>query len=191
MIPHPPIYAQVSEGAVVGARLVEHPPELWAVGDAAALGLVDVLAGDEVAVLLGVVAQRAQLDGDGEVDALAVAGASARSRWTDRRPAGRDVAGPRSPVRPRGESSARDGSEARRAAAPPTATLRGSAMPKPPPPPLPPDATPERVARAIFAALPRPQQAPPARGPREVLTHGRQGSRTTPGGLRLCSWMGN
>ncbi|MCY3888003.1 MAG: hypothetical protein OXG19_09960 [Chloroflexi bacterium] len=62
------------EGGVGGARLVEHPPELGAVGDAAALGLVDVLAGDEVAVLLGVVAQRAQLGGDGKVDVLAVAG---------------------------------------------------------------------------------------------------------------------
>ncbi|MCY3655386.1 MAG: hypothetical protein OXG95_02100 [Chloroflexi bacterium] len=62
------------EGRAVLARLVEHPAELRAVGDAAALGLVHVFAHDDVVVLLGVVAQRPQLGGDGEVDVLAVAG---------------------------------------------------------------------------------------------------------------------
>ncbi len=56
------------------AGRVQHLAELGPVGDAAALGLVHVLAGDGVAVLLGVVAQRPQLGGDGEVDVLAVAG---------------------------------------------------------------------------------------------------------------------
>jgi len=62
------------ERGVVGSGRVEHLAELGPVGDAAALGLVDVLAGDDVVVLLGVLAQRAQLGGDGEVDVLAVAG---------------------------------------------------------------------------------------------------------------------
>ena len=62
------------KGSSVGAGFVQHLAELWAVGDAAALRLVDVLAGDEVAVLLGVVAQRPELGGDREVDILAVAG---------------------------------------------------------------------------------------------------------------------
>ncbi len=61
------------EGRIVGARLVQHLAELRPVGDASALGLVHVLAGDEVVVLLGVVAQGAELGGDGEVDILAVA----------------------------------------------------------------------------------------------------------------------
>ena len=62
------------EGRIVGARLVEHAPELRSVGDAPALGLVDVLAGDQVVVLLGVIAKRAELGGDGKVDVLTVAG---------------------------------------------------------------------------------------------------------------------
>ena len=62
------------EGRVGLARLVEHLAELRPVGDATALGLVDVLAHDAVAALLGVFAQGAQLGGDGEVDILAVAG---------------------------------------------------------------------------------------------------------------------
>ena len=53
---------------------VEHLAELGPVGDAAALRLVDILADHDVAVLLGMVAQGAQLGGDGEVDVLAVAG---------------------------------------------------------------------------------------------------------------------
>ncbi|MCY4614990.1 MAG: hypothetical protein OXC71_01160 [Chloroflexi bacterium] len=61
------------EGRIVGTGSVQHLPELRAVGDAAALRLVDVLADHDVAVLLGVVAQRPQLRGDGEVDVLAVA----------------------------------------------------------------------------------------------------------------------
>ena len=62
------------EGRVVGAGGVQHLAELGPVGDAAALRLVDVLTHDEVAVLLGVVPQRSQLGGDGEVDVLTVAG---------------------------------------------------------------------------------------------------------------------
>ena len=54
--------------------LVDHLSELGAVGDATALGLVHVLAGDDVAVLLGVVPERPELGGDGEVHVLAVAG---------------------------------------------------------------------------------------------------------------------
>ncbi|MCY3504974.1 MAG: hypothetical protein OXH41_02270 [Chloroflexi bacterium] len=64
----------LGEGRVVVARRVEHLAELGAVGDAPALGLVDVLSDDDVVVLRGVVAQRAQLRRDGEVDVLAVAG---------------------------------------------------------------------------------------------------------------------
>ena len=48
--------------------------ELGPVGDAAALGLVQVLAGHGVAVVLGVVAQGPQLGGHGQVHVLAVAG---------------------------------------------------------------------------------------------------------------------
>ena len=62
------------EGGVGLVGLVKHLAELWAVGDAPALGLVHVLAGDGVAVALGVVAQRPKLGGDGEVHVLAVAG---------------------------------------------------------------------------------------------------------------------
>ena len=62
------------EGGVVGTGGVQHLAELGPVGDAAALRLIDVFAGDEVAVLLGVVTQRPQLGGDREVDILAVAG---------------------------------------------------------------------------------------------------------------------
>ncbi|MCY3646822.1 MAG: hypothetical protein OXH07_07600 [Chloroflexi bacterium] len=62
------------EGRVGSCGGVEHLAELGAVCHAAALGLVDVLADDEVVVLLRVVAQRPQLGSDGEVDVLAVAG---------------------------------------------------------------------------------------------------------------------
>ncbi|MDE2934494.1 MAG: hypothetical protein OXS47_11620 [Chloroflexota bacterium] len=64
----------LAEGRVRTLGGVQHPAELGPVGDAPALGLVDVLAHDAVVVLLGVVAQRAQLGGDGKVDVLAVAG---------------------------------------------------------------------------------------------------------------------
>ena len=62
------------ERGVGQAGLVQHPAELGPVGDAAALGLVDVLAGHDIPVLLGVVPQRPKLGGDGEVHVLAVAG---------------------------------------------------------------------------------------------------------------------
>ena len=42
------------------AGLVQHFLELWPVGDAPALGLVHVLAGDQVVVLLGVVPEAAR-----------------------------------------------------------------------------------------------------------------------------------
>ncbi len=54
--------------------LVQHLAELGPVGDAPALGLVHVLAGYGVAVALGVVAEGAELGGDGEVHVLSVAG---------------------------------------------------------------------------------------------------------------------
>ena len=54
--------------------LVQHPRELGPVGDSSALGLVHVLAGDQVAVPLGVVPERPQLGGDGQVHVPAVAG---------------------------------------------------------------------------------------------------------------------
>ena len=54
--------------------LVQHLAELRSVGDAAALGLVHVLAGDDVAVLVGVVPERPQLGGDGQVHVLPIAG---------------------------------------------------------------------------------------------------------------------
>ena len=62
------------EGRVGTAGLVQHPAELGAVGDSAALGLVHVLAGDGVAVVLGVVSEGPKLGGHGEVQVLAVAG---------------------------------------------------------------------------------------------------------------------
>ena len=46
------------KGASGLAASVQHPAELGPVGDSAALGLVHVLAGDEVAVPLGVVPER-------------------------------------------------------------------------------------------------------------------------------------
>ncbi|MDE2903299.1 MAG: hypothetical protein OXP73_09730 [Chloroflexota bacterium] len=62
------------EGRVGPAGGLQHPAELGAVSDAPALGLVHVLAGDDVAVLRGIGAQRPQLGGDGQVHVLAVAG---------------------------------------------------------------------------------------------------------------------
>ncbi len=53
---------------------IDHLAELGAVGAASALGLVHVLAGDDVAVPVGVVPQRPKLGGHGEVHVLAVAG---------------------------------------------------------------------------------------------------------------------
>ena len=58
------------------AALVDHVAELGPVGDAAALGLVHVLAGDGVAVVPGVVPQGPKLGGHREVHVLAVAGYS-------------------------------------------------------------------------------------------------------------------
>ena len=49
------------EGGLRLASLLDHLSELGPVGDAAALGLVHVLAGDGVAVGLGVVFDRPQL----------------------------------------------------------------------------------------------------------------------------------
>ncbi len=62
------------EGSVGPSGLVDHLAELGAVGDAPALGLVHVLASDGVAVLLGIVPERPQLGGHGQVHVLAVAG---------------------------------------------------------------------------------------------------------------------
>ncbi len=62
------------EGGVGLAALLDHLAELRAVRDAAALGLVHVLAGHGVAVGLGVVPERPQLGGHGQVHVLPVAG---------------------------------------------------------------------------------------------------------------------
>ena len=48
--------------------------ELGPIGDASALGHIDVLPGDVVAVLLGVVPECPQLGGHGQVHVVAVAG---------------------------------------------------------------------------------------------------------------------
>ena len=72
------------EGCAGAGGLVEHPAELRPVGDTAALGRIDVLAGDEVAVLRGVVAECPELGGDREVDVLAFAG-DARVQGSARR----------------------------------------------------------------------------------------------------------
>ena len=56
------------------AALVDHVAELGPVGDAAALGLVHVLAGDGVAVVLGKIPQGPKLGGHGQVHVLTVAG---------------------------------------------------------------------------------------------------------------------
>ena len=62
------------EGGVGLAALLDHLAELGPVGDVATLRLVDVLASDGVAVGPGVVPERPQLGGDGQVNILAVAG---------------------------------------------------------------------------------------------------------------------
>ena len=62
------------ERGIGAASLVQHPAELGPVGSSAALGLVNILAGDHVAVLLGVVPERPQLGGHGEVHVLSVTG---------------------------------------------------------------------------------------------------------------------
>ena len=49
------------EGGLRLAGLVQHLLELGPIGDAPALGLVHVLAGNQVAVLLGVVPERPEL----------------------------------------------------------------------------------------------------------------------------------
>ncbi|MCY3507189.1 MAG: hypothetical protein OXH41_13600 [Chloroflexi bacterium] len=64
----------LAEGSVGALGGIQHLAELGPIGDAPALRLVNVLADDGVAVLLGVVAQRPELGGDGQVDILAVAG---------------------------------------------------------------------------------------------------------------------
>ena len=62
------------EGRVGAAGRLQHPAELWAIGDTPTLGLVHVLAGDDAAVLRGIGAKRPQLGGHREVNVLAVAG---------------------------------------------------------------------------------------------------------------------
>ena len=62
------------EWSVGFGSLVDHPAELRAVGDAPALGIVHILEGDEVRVLLGVVPERPQLCGHGQIHVLPVAG---------------------------------------------------------------------------------------------------------------------
>ena len=64
------------EWSVRTFRLVDHLSELRPVGDAPALGLVHVLAGHEVAVLVGVVPERPKLCGHRQVHVLPVAGDS-------------------------------------------------------------------------------------------------------------------
>ena len=62
------------EGGLGLGGLVDHLAELRPVGDAAALGLVHELAGDDVAVLVGVIPERPQLCGHRQVHVLPVAG---------------------------------------------------------------------------------------------------------------------
>ena len=70
------------EGSLGLVGLVQHLLELGPVGDSSALGLVHVLAGYQVAVLLGVVSERPKLGGDGQVHVLAVAGdPGVEGRW--------------------------------------------------------------------------------------------------------------
>ena len=54
--------------------LVDHPFEVGPVGDTSAFGLVHELADDNAVVLPGVVPERAELRGDGQVHVLPVAG---------------------------------------------------------------------------------------------------------------------
>jgi len=70
----PETWDEMAEQAqmIKDAGIVEHPAELGPVCDASALRLVDVLAGNDVTVLLGVVPERPQLRGDREVDVLPV-----------------------------------------------------------------------------------------------------------------------
>ncbi len=64
--------------------LIEHLRELGTVSDAAGLGLVDVLASDNVAIALSKVSQGSQLGRDGEVDVLPVGGdTSIESGWDE------------------------------------------------------------------------------------------------------------
>ena len=55
---------------------VQHLAELGPVGDAPAFSLVNVFPSNDVAVALGVIAQRAKLSSDGEIDVLSLAGDS-------------------------------------------------------------------------------------------------------------------
>ena len=71
------------EGRVVPGGFVQHLRELGPVGDAARLGLVDVFPGDHVAIALGIVPERPQLGGDGEVDILAIRGDAGVERSCD------------------------------------------------------------------------------------------------------------
>ena len=70
------------EGRLGTATGVQHLAELRPVSDAPTLGLVNVLAGDDIAMLGGVVPQRPQLGSDGKVYVLAVTGhAGIQRRW--------------------------------------------------------------------------------------------------------------
>ena len=62
------------EGGLRMAALLDHLPELGPVGDAAAFGLVHVLAGHGVAVGPGVFLERPQLGGHAQVHVMPVAG---------------------------------------------------------------------------------------------------------------------
>ena len=62
------------KGSLRLATFLDHLLELGPVGDTAALGLVDVLAGNGVAVGLGEVFERPQLGGHRQVHVLPVAG---------------------------------------------------------------------------------------------------------------------
>ena len=67
------------------AALLDHLPELGPVGDASALGLVHVLAGDGVAVGPGVVLECPKLGGHRQVHVLPVAGnTGVEGRWCER-----------------------------------------------------------------------------------------------------------
>ena len=67
-------HENLPEGGIGLTGGIDHFAELGAVSDASALGLVDVLPGHQVAVLAGVVPERPELCGHGQVHVLAVAG---------------------------------------------------------------------------------------------------------------------
>ena len=64
------------EGGLRLGGLIQHPSELGPVGGASALGLVHVFTGDQVAVPLGIVPERAELGRHRQVHVLAVTGNS-------------------------------------------------------------------------------------------------------------------